>query len=124
MIKASREFRMFLNGTHVLDGSESEAIIVNWMYGALKRDAENKDEWLRRGQAVISFLEAVLKGSHTDEELADMWFHSGAIFYLLPPDIRPWLTFLLEKTGELQAQNEAGVFVHLDADGAPWTPRQ
>ncbi len=124
MIKPSAELRMFVEATHYGDVFPDTTVRANVMYQELGVHGTSKTEWLRRGRALIAFFEEALEGSHTDDELAHMWHSSGAEFYVLAPDIRPLLTFLLEKTKEFQAQNEAGSFVRLDIYGDPWTPRQ
>ncbi len=125
MIEASKEFRRFAEAVHEDAHTYGDpAAMINSMYLHLKWHARDKDEWLERGRAVISFLEEALEGPYTDDELAHMWLQSGADIYFLSPDIRDWLTLLLEKTREFQAQNEAGNFTILDVDGNPWTPRR
>ncbi len=124
MIEIPEEFHMAIKATALFDGIDSEIVMLNKMYEYLNRNAENQDEWLRRGRVVISFLEDVVEGQHTDGELVNLWLSCRPWFHIFAPDIRTWFILMLEKMKEYQAQNEAGSFAFMDLEGNPWTPRQ
>ena len=85
--------------------------LFNAMYEQLNHHDFTQADWLKRGEEVIAFLEHALNGPYSDEELALMWFTSGAQIYFLPKDVRDFLTHMLGQVRILQEQNRAGTFV-------------
>ncbi len=119
MIKMPEEFLMAVKASELFEVTENETAMFNSMYEYLSHEAGTKEEWLRRGQVVISFLEDLVGGSYTDGELVHMWISSGAEFHVFSPDIRILFDLMLEKMKEYQAQNEADAFMLLDFQGNP-----
>ncbi len=113
MIRAPKAFRQFLvcADQSAFDMYDNDEDLLNVMYTYLEQGEATNVGWLRRGEEVIAFLEHALEGPYTDDELAWMWFTSGAEVYSLPGDIRDYLTYILGRVRVFQEQNKAGTFV-------------
>ena len=121
MLKASKDFQQFARCAY---GFRAEIaanmhVLVNNMHQNMV-NMNDRSVWQPMGRNAIAFLEDALRGPYSDDDLAEMWFRSGAEFGPEQDFIREFLEDMLKELKYWQAQKEAGTFIALQDNGQPF----